>query len=296
MKALSFLLLACCVCRADAAIHNVTVSNFQFSPSNLNVVVGDVIRWQWSDGVHNTVSLVVPPGAAPWSSPDLSGAGNTFSYTITAAGAYQYECAYHSGFMTASFTASGAVPVTLSSFAVANLNNRPRITWTTEQESNSDFFAIRRSYDGAIFTEIGRVPAAGNSSMVRNYTFIDATAKANVKYVYYEILITDKDGSTQLSPIRLFKNNGRITKLITAISPNPVQQAGHLLIRFNGDAPGTLLARVLDINGKVLLMKELYASVGVNNGHIHLGDLAQGNYIIQFTLNGVEETYKVRKK
>lgn len=296
MKALSIILLTCCLYRAQAAIHNVMVSNFQFSPSNLNVLVGDVIRWQWSDGLHNTVSLVVPPGAAPWSSPDLAAAGNSFSYTITAAGSYQYECAYHSGFMTAGFTASGAVPVLLSSFAVANLNNRPRITWTTEQESNTDFFAVRRSYDGAIFTEIGRVPAAGNSTVVRNYTFIDATAKHNVKFVYYEILITDKDGSTQLSPIRLFKNNAQISKLITAISPNPVQQAGHLMIRFNGDAPGRLLAKVLDINGRLMLVKELYAAVGVNNGHIHLGDLAQGNYIIHFSLNGVEESYKVKKK
>ncbi len=296
MKTFAILLFACCFLRAGAAIHTVTVTNFQFTPSNLNVVVGDVIRWEWSAGVHNSVSLIVPPGATPWTSQDLAAPGNTFSYTVTAIGSYQYECSYHSGFMSGSFTASALVPVTLSSFAISNQDNRPRISWTTEQESNSDFFAVRRSYDGAIFTEIGRVPAAGHSSITRNYFFLDATVKANVKYVYYEIVITDKDGSTQLSPIRLFKNNDRTRKLITSISPNPVQQAGHLMIQFNADATGRLLARVADVNGKAVLNKELNAAAGVNNGHIHLGDLASGNYIVQFSLNGVTETHKIRKK
>lgn len=296
MKKIFFIVLTCCFLQAGATIHIITVTNFQFTPSNLNVVVGDVVRWQWGEGLHNSVSIVVPAGAAPWSSPDFAAPGNIFSYTVTTTGSYEYECAYHSGFMTGSFTASALVPVTLSSFAVANLNNHPRISWTTEQESNSDYFAVRRSYDGSIFTEIGRVPAAGNSSLARNYSFIDATVKSNAKYVYYELVITDKDGSRQLSPIKLFKNNERVSKLITSISPNPVQEAGHLIIQFNGDAPGRLLARVIDISGKAVLNKELYATVGVNNGHIHLGDLAPGNYIVQFSLNGVYETYKVRKK
>lgn len=296
MKTLVLFMIVGCFLKAGAAIHTVTVTNFQFSPSNLNVVVGDIIRWQWAEGVHNSVSLVVPPGAAPWNSPELSSPGNTFSYTVTVAGSYQYECAYHAGFMTGSFTASSIVPVTLSSFEIARQSNRPRLNWTTEQESNSDFFAIRRSYDGAIFTEIGRIPAAGNSPGTRNYFFVDAAVKNNVKYVYYEIVITDKDGSYQLSPIKLFKNNDRVRKLITSISPNPVQQAGHLVIQFNADEKGKLLARVIDVNGKAILNKELFAAVGVNNGHIHLGHLASGTYIVQFSLNGMTETHKIRKR
>jgi plastocyanin len=297
MKSLAFILFACCFLRAGATIHTVTVTDFQFSPSNLNVVVGDVIRWEWAQGIHNSVSLVVPSGAAPWNSPELSATGSAFfTYTVTAIGSYQYECAYHSGFMNGSFTASAIVPVTLSFFGIANQADRPRISWTTEQESNSDYFAIRRSYDGAIFTEIGRVPAAGQSFLPRNYFFIDANVTNNVKYVYYEIVITDKDGSTQLSPIKLFKNNDRVRKLITSISPNPVQAAGHLMIQYNADLTGKLLARVIDMNGKGVLNKELYSSVGVNSGHIHLGDLASGNYIVQFSLNGVTESHKIRKR
>lgn len=296
MKKLLFLCLAFSMVTVRAAIHNITATNFQFIPSNLNVVVGDVIRWQLGDGFHNTISLIVPPGAAPWSSAELSTIGNTFSYTVTTPGSYSYECSIHAGFMTGSFTASGAVPVTLSAFNVTRRNNRPRISWISEQESNSDYFAVRRSYDGAIFTEIGRVPAAGQSSSTRTYGFDDLTVKPTAKYVYYELAIVDKDASQQLSMIKLYKNNDRIQKVITVISPNPVTAAGHLLISFNADEKGTLLAQLTDLGGKTLLVKEMSAAVGVNSGHIHLGGLASGNYVIRFTLNGVAETFKVRKR
>lgn len=279
-----------------AAIHNITATNFQFIPSNLNVVVGDVIRWQLGDGFHNTVSLIVPPGAAPWSSPELSTIGNSFSYTVTSPGSYSYECSIHANFMTGSFTASGAVPVTLAAFNVNKRNNRPRISWTTQQESNSDYFAVRRSYDGAIFTEIGRVPAAFHSAVPRTYSFDDGSVKPNAKYIYYELAIVDKDASQQLSPIRLYTNNDQVQKLITAISPNPVPAVGHLLISFNADETGMLRAQVTDLAGKTLLVKGMSAAVGVNSGHIHLGDLPSGTYVIRFTLDGVTETFKVRKK
>ena len=296
MKKLIFFCLAMPFLNAKATIQDVTVTNFQFDPANLNVVVGDIIRWNWDAGLHNTVSLTIPPGATPWSSPDLFTAGNSFSYTVTTPGSYEYQCAYHAGFMQGSFTASGAVPVTMSGFNVNNRNNRPRISWNTEQESNSDYFAVRRSYDGAIFTEIGRVPAAVQSSTQKSYFFDDVTVKANVKYVYYELAIVDKDASQQLSPIKLYKNNERLQKLITSISPNPVTAAGHLLISFNADEKGTLVAKLSDLGGKILLVKEMYAATGINSSHIHLGDLPSGNYVMQFTLKGLTETFKVRKR
>lgn len=296
MKKLYLISLLFVSLKGGAETHTVQVSSNQFSPANLNVVVGDVITWEWSNGVHNTTSLAIPAGATAWFSPTLSAPGHSFSYTVTVAGAYNYECYFHSGFMTGSFTASATVPVTLSNFNVRVQNNRPRLSWTTQQESNSDYFGVRRSYDGALFTEIGRVPAAVNSSGVKNYFFIDADVRPNVKYIYYELAITDKDGSMQLSPIMLFRNNERNTKLITSISPNPVSEAGHLMIQFNADGIGKMVAVVTDINGRQVLKNELQANTGVNNGHIHLGGLPGGNYVVQFSLHGLKESYKIRKK
>lgn len=295
MKKLLLSLLVCAVLQVKAETHVVTISSFQFSPANLNVVVGDVIRWEWAEGFHNTASVTIPSGAAPWTSP-VSAGGFSFEYTVTAAGTYDYQCDPHAGFMTGSFTASGLVPVTLSAFNISTQSRRPYLSWTTQTESNSDYFAVRRSYDGKIFTEIGRVPAAGQSSGIRSYSFADMDVRSNSRYVYYELVITDRDGKYQLSPIKLFKNNEAVKKMITSISPNPVSGAGHLMIQFNADEKSMLQTKVTDITGKQVLQAQLSASPGVNNGHIHLGDLAAGNYVVRFTLNGKTETHKISKK
>ncbi len=279
-----------------ALTHIVSVSNFQFSPANLNVLVGDVIRWQWVSGFHNSESLFVPAGATAWLSPDLFGTGQFYEYTVTVPGNYQYYCNIHGLGMSASFTASPVVPVTLSAFNISSRSNKPYLSWTTQSESNADYFSIRRSLDAVNFSEISKVPAAGNSTIEKLYTFADIGFNGTEKFVYYEIAITDKDGKVQLSPIKLYKRNGVPVKIITSISPNPVSEAGHLMIKFNAETAGTLIARLTDVSGKVVLLSELSASPGVNNGHIHLGDLSSGHYIIQFTLGEMSETYKIRKK
>lgn len=295
MKKLLLFLLLTYALQTRSETHIVTISSFQFSPANLNVVVGDVIRWEWAEGFHNTASLTIPAGASAWAAP-VSAAGFTFEYTVTTPGTYNYQCDPHAGFMLGSFTASGVVPVSLSAFNISNQNRKPYLSWTTQAESNSSHFVVRRSYDGNIFTEIGRVPAAGHSSVVKNYSFLDADVRSNNRYVYYELVITDMDGKFQLSPIKLFKNNEAVKKLITSISPNPVTAAGHLMIQFNADEKSIMQATVTDVSGKQVITTRLTASAGVNNAHIHLGDLAAGNYIISFLLNGRMETHKITKK
>ncbi len=294
-KILPLLLLVSCL-NVNATTHFIRVSNFQFSPSNLNVVVGDIIRWEWVSGFHNSVALTIPSGADTWASPYLTTIGDFYEYTVNIEGYYEYNCDIHGVLMTANFTASPVVPVSLSAFSVSNRSSKPQLSWTTQMESNSDFFAIHRSYDGNIFTEIGKVPAAGSSSVIKNYSFTDVHVKSSAKYVYYELAITDRDGKIQLSPIKLFKNNDASKKIITSLSPNPVSEAGHLMVRFNADAGGIMQARITDLSGKIVLATELSADIGVNNGHIHIADLARGNYVIQFTLNGIIETYTIRKE
>jgi len=91
---------------ANATIHNVSISNFQFSPSSFNAVVGDTVIWTLSSGTHTTTSTSVPTGAATWNQ-TLSTVGDNFTYVITTAGSYSYHCNIHSS-MTASFIVTGS--------------------------------------------------------------------------------------------------------------------------------------------------------------------------------------------
>jgi plastocyanin len=93
---------------AFAVTHTVQVGNYYFNPSSLNVQVGDIVKWVWVVGSHTTTSSSVPAGAATWDEPITSG-NQTYSYTVTTAGTYNYVCTPHAGMgMVASFVASSA--------------------------------------------------------------------------------------------------------------------------------------------------------------------------------------------
>ena len=74
------------------SLHNVELSNFQFSPDNLTIEVGDTVRWTNVGGTHNVLaddnSFTRGPAApAPW----------TFEHVFTATGNNPYYCEPHGG-------------------------------------------------------------------------------------------------------------------------------------------------------------------------------------------------------
>ena len=82
--------------------------SFGYSPSSLTVSVGDTIIWMGNFAApHTLVTTSVPGGAASIDKTDQT--GTSFSYVITAAGNYQYECTLHVSLgMVGSFTAVAA--------------------------------------------------------------------------------------------------------------------------------------------------------------------------------------------
>ncbi|MDQ6901683.1 MAG: T9SS type A sorting domain-containing protein [Bacteroidota bacterium] len=291
------LLFLCCLTgySCGATTWDINVQNYQFSPSSLNVAVGDVIHWVWVTGVHTTTSVTIPIGASPWDAA-LDATAKSFNYTVTKPGVYSYECSFHSFLgMTASFTVSGVTPIILSAFNIGALNKMPLISWTTQTEINAAYFSVRKSFNGIDFNEIGKVQAKGNSFLKRNYSFIDKEIPAQITYVYYSIATVDVDEKVALSPIKIYKNLSAAPKLIISLSPNPITAMGHLTIQFNANTKGTMIASLVNSNGQQVLKTELSADVGVNNGHIHLMDIPAGLYILKFTLAGLSETYTIIK-
>jgi len=91
---------------------SVAVSNFQFTPSNVQAHIGDTIKWNWVDGSHTTScdgilpGTSLPQGAASWNVNINSGA-QTYSYVITVAGTYNYICIPHAPDMAGVIQVSG---------------------------------------------------------------------------------------------------------------------------------------------------------------------------------------------
>jgi plastocyanin len=112
MKTLKLLLVVSILMiasRANSAVVIINQTGTSFSPSNVSVNVGDVIRWVWSSNVHTTTSITIPNGAASWNGA-LNSSNPIFEYTISVAGNYTYECTIHSG-MNGSINAASATSV-----------------------------------------------------------------------------------------------------------------------------------------------------------------------------------------
>ncbi|MES2893379.1 MAG: T9SS type A sorting domain-containing protein [Bacteroidota bacterium] len=288
----TYLALAFSLC-CQATIHQVSAANFQFSPKNLpNILVGDVVEWIWQNGAHTTTSLGIPAGATPWDEA-LTSTSTSFQYTVTIPGRYDYECKPHSPDMAGSFIVSEALPVVLTEFKAINNGAESILSWTTASEEQTDYFSVRKSIDGNDFKEIGRVPAAGNSNIPLTYSFTDQLVSATSKFIYYLVVIIDKDGKTQHSPIRMIVNSKARSLLITSLTPNPVRSPGHLMLTFNADGPGSMDATILNTEGKLVLQISFTAVKGVNNGHIHLGAISPGTYHLLFNLNDIRETRRL---
>jgi plastocyanin len=269
--------------------YTVEVSNYQFNPANLNVKVGDVIHYSFIGGTHNAVSSSVPGGAPLIYSGGVSSAIRTYDYTVTLVGKYDYYCQNHED-MVGSFTASNPLPVTLKDFTVTAQANKPVIIWVTSTEQNVNYFSVRSSSDGKLFTEIGKINAKGNSSSEQHYTYTDNNVSKKYRYLYYELVIVDRDGQVTYSPIKTYKTGFASDKLITQLGPNPISRPGQLVLQFNAEKQGKVEVNVYDAGGRKALHTTLTAMPGLNNGHIHVCDFKPGVYTLQFAYEGLVES------
>ena len=96
---------------ASAKTVMITAGNFQFSPSNTTLNLGDTVMFMWHDDTHTTTSTTVPAGAATWDSP-LDATHTSFIYVPTVAGTYTYHCIPHASMgMTGQFSVQFATMV-----------------------------------------------------------------------------------------------------------------------------------------------------------------------------------------
>jgi plastocyanin len=297
---LLFSLLAFC---SSATTFNVTVSNFQFSPSNIaNVIVGDTIQFNFAAvNNHNAVSTplgLVPAGAADINS-GAPGAVTTFyRYKVTVAGNYRYYCTIHSPDgvtgMFGTFIASSVVPVNLKNFEVNYSDKTAVANWQTATEQNLSYFSLQKSADGKNYSEAARINATGNSDKLQSYTYRDEQLDRNARYIYYMLKMVNKDGKFDLSPVKFIRNEQAIPKLITQIGPNPVSRAvGHLMLQFYADKDTEMKTQVVDARGKTVMNLSMSANKGINSGHIHMASLSAGVYSIIFSMDDLTETHKV---
>jgi hypothetical protein len=114
------------------------------------------------------------------------------------------------------------LPVTLINWNATYANNNVSLKWSTTMEKNASHFMIERSSDGVEYTDAAMIVAAGNSEIVRNYSFNDKVPAGNTGVLYYRLKMVDMDGRTKTSDVRIVRigKSGDAVKVIAY--PNPV--------------------------------------------------------------------------
>ncbi|KAA9332613.1 T9SS type A sorting domain-containing protein [Adhaeribacter soli] len=217
------------------------------------------------DGVvdPNTLSIAKSTVAGPWM--DLDGTASLGSGAT--AGTVVALFNEFSDFVLANkIGGNNPLPVELISFSAREKEKAVELNWATASEKNSAYFDVERSFNSRNFEAIGRMEAAGNTSVKRNYQFLDAAAKAGI--VYYRLKQTDLDGTFTYSEVRSVAVTGKVNSVV--FYPNPVKSM------LNIEVTGTnSVIRVINTLGQEVLQRKIN---GASSVQLDVSSLPNGSY------------------
>jgi hypothetical protein len=156
------------------------------------------------------------------------------------------------------------------------------IDWATASENNTSTFSVEHSIDGVHYVSLQTIPAAGNSSNIRNYQFIHLLPQPGINY--YRIRQTDRDGRLSYSVVKFIKLE---TGTSLQIFPNPARQSINVV---GLEANGSI--EIMTADGR--LVKKLI-TIG-NSLSIDLSKLTAGVYILSYRNKGILQQQKIIKE
>lgn len=138
-----------------------------------------------------------------------------------------------------------ALPITLIDFNVENKSTHNFISWSTESETDNDYFTVEHTFDGINYTNLATINGAGTSNSTINYTHSDFNFERKINY--YRLTQTDYNGESEsfnVISINNLKESKEIVKILNTMGQEiNVDYIGLRIIYFgNGD--------VLKINGR----------------------------------------------
>ena len=186
------------------------------------------------------------------------------------------------------------LPVTLLNFSASYESaNNVKVSWTTTDEINADYFVVERSTDATSFAGIANVNASETLNPVHVYNVNDQLEGVNSNIIYYRLRIVDKNGKytySKIVPVKLDQPQN-----VFSLYPNPVDN--YTVMNIHAEKSGTGMMRLMDNAGKPLITKSFPVNNGNNSVLIdQLGFLPRGIYIVQVMVNNTLYNQKVVKK
>jgi len=263
---------------------NSTFRYYDILPVN-NASLNASLRFHYFDAelnglAENTLTLWKSPNNTNWLNMGFSGRDAIINYV---------EQAGLADFSRWTLSSVGnALPVHFILFTLNCQNNTSKLNWKTAQEVNSLQFAVQKSNDGINFTTIATIPAAGNSSVEKSYSFTDSSIISGMSY--YRIAEIDIDGSIQYTGINR-TDCGFIQNEIRGW-PNPAQQ--QFFIQINTTAISPVIIKAFDSKGALVTIQSTTLLQGSNQLSINTSKLAAGIYTIAIECNRGQTTKTLR--
>jgi hypothetical protein len=185
------------------------------------------------------------------------------------------------------------LPLTLTDFSGKATSGGNLLSWTTASEENTAYFELQREpAGGATFTDVARIPAAGNSHQSLQYSYQDELSGASAAWSY-RLTMVDLDGKFTFSKIITLQPP--VNELSVRLIPNPFVQPSSLTVF--SPAAGAALLSVTDLSGKKLIEKALSLLKGENAVDVRmLGGLAPGMYLLRVGTSDQQQTLKFIKE
>lgn len=174
------------------------------------------------------------------------------------------------------------LPLTLTAFNAEENNDQVQLTWTTQNELNTQRFIIERSADGEQFDAIGELPAAGFSEQELNYSFVDITPLSGDNY--YRLKMEDNNGDFNYSEIEYVRMEF-ISSVKIISGPNPCEQVFNINTNDGSDHDYYLYA----MNGKIVASGKMQGG----SAQIDMSNLAKGIYLLRINDADLVYTEKV---
>ncbi|MGE0590682.1 MAG: T9SS type A sorting domain-containing protein, partial [Cyclobacteriaceae bacterium] len=183
---------------------------------------------------------------------------------------------------------STPLPITLVDFSARQVANQIVLGWTTASEKDNDYFQIEKSYDAKKFISIGTTKGAGDSDLVKHYSFTDRELKEGI--VYYRLKQVDFDGKSTMSHI-VNLNVSPAGEIALQVFPNPTTD--FLNISYENGLEDNLFVTMLDGSGKVVMRGE---GKGTHEPlKIDVSNLHPGTYMVQVIAGRASRVFRVVK-
>ncbi|RYD95888.1 MAG: T9SS type A sorting domain-containing protein [Sphingobacteriales bacterium] len=169
-----------------------------------------------------------------------------------------------------SVTTANSLDFTLISFEAHAQAQQVQLDWKTATEKATLAFEIERSSNGAGFTVIGRVVAAGNATEATSYQFNDVQPVKGLNL--YRLKMINADGTWSYSPVR----NARFQSVLAGHEVFPVPAQASLTLRLVYAPATTVKAYLYDLHGRVVKQMNINQKETV----IDIKDIAAGQYLL----------------